>query len=77
MVFHDVFLVPDEINWENYFCDCHGLYRGVDCDQKRDFCEENYHPCKNGATCVSVDSTFVSVVLKTEKICKNLSRFLQ
>ena len=50
----------DEINHENYFCDCTTLFKGVDCEEKRDFCEENFRPCKNGATCISDDAKFVS-----------------
>ena len=57
---------PDDINHERYTCDCNGngnaesLYKGVDCDEKRDFCKESYGPCQNGATCISDDLTFVS-----------------
>ncbi len=42
-----------------YICDCLTLYRGIDCEVKKDFCEENEQPCRNGATCVSVDSLLV------------------
>lgn len=44
-----------------YICDCPTGYRGVDCEIKKDFCVENEQPCRNGATCQSVDSTYVSV----------------
>jgi len=54
----------NDINHERYTCDCNGngnaesLYKGVDCDEKRDFCKESYGPCQNGATCISDDLTF-------------------
>ena len=41
-----------------YKCDCTTGYKGVNCEIKKDFCVENGFPCKNGADCVSVDSTF-------------------
>ena len=46
-------------NLEFYKCDCEPLYNGVDCHKKRDFCEESWQPCQNGATCTSIDSTLV------------------
>lgn len=57
---HTLAFLADYINNENYQCDCTTLYKGVDCEIKKDFCEEFFFPCKNGATCTSVDSTFVS-----------------
>ena len=36
------------------------LLQGKDCETKKDFCEEFSQPCRNGATCVSVDQTYVS-----------------
>ena len=44
-----------------YTCDCTTLYKGVDCEVKKDFCQEYQQPCRNGATCVSDDTTFVSI----------------
>ncbi len=35
--------------------------QGKDCETKKDFCEEFSQPCRNGATCVSVDQTYVSL----------------
>lgn len=58
-----IFRSIDNINEELYFCDCTPLYKGVDCDKKKDFCEEFDQPCDNGATCTSDDSTMVSILL--------------
>ena len=44
-----------------YKCDCKPLYKGHECQLKRDFCVENFDPCLNGATCLSVDSTLVII----------------
>lgn len=50
----------DPENNEFFYCDCTTLYEGLTCDQKRDFCEEAFQPCLNGATCESIDSLAVS-----------------
>ncbi len=42
-----------------YFCDCLTGYKGTDCEIKKDFCEEFLQPCKNGASCISDDQTYV------------------
>ena len=47
-----------------YICDCTTAYKGVDCEIKKDFCEESHFPCQNGATCYSIDSTFVRTYTK-------------
>ena len=57
----NIFTVTDTINHEAYRCDCQGgLYDGVDCKEKRDFCKEAFDPCENGASCKSIDDTLVS-----------------
>ena len=38
--------------WKPYFL------QGVDCEVKKDFCEEYGQPCRNGAACESDDTTF-------------------
>jgi protein crumbs len=48
--------MKNNVNNEAYSCDCEPLYEGVDCQDKRDFCKESWDPCKNGATCTSLDS---------------------
>ena len=57
----NIFTLTDTINHEAYRCDCQGgLYDGVDCKEKRDFCKEAFDPCENGASCKSIDDTLVS-----------------
>ena len=61
LIFVNIFSLTDTINHEAYRCDCQGgLYDGVDCKEKRDFCKEAFDPCENGASCKSIDDTLVS-----------------
>ena len=61
LIFGNTFTLTDTINHEAYRCDCQGgLYDGVDCKEKRDFCKEAFDPCENGASCKSIDDTLVS-----------------
>lgn len=41
-----------------YTCDCTMGYTGQNCESKKDFCEEFNQPCRNNATCTSIDTGF-------------------
>ena len=51
--------IPGPYGDDLYTCDCTTAYKGVDCEIKKDFCEEFQFPCQNGATCHSIDATYV------------------
>ena len=44
-----------------YTCDCTMGYTGQNCQDKKDFCVEFNQPCRNNATCTSIDAGFVSL----------------
>lgn len=47
-------MCKDEPGLSNFTCLCRAGYTGVNCDVTIDPCSANGNPCKNGATCTSL-----------------------
>ena len=60
LYFNLQFIFKDPFSDDLYTCDCTSGFTGQDCETKKDFCIEFNEPCQNGATCISIDSTYVS-----------------
>jgi hypothetical protein len=71
--------LPGTYGDDLYTCDCTTAYKGADCEIKKDFCEEFQFPCQNGATCISIDSTFVSdfIITHLSLFSVNLILFIE
>ena len=52
----------------HFSCDCTQAYTGKNCERKKDFCEEFGQPCKNNATCTSIDAGFVSFIVNANSL---------
>merc|ERR1719295_157462 len=49
---------PNNPHDDLYTCDCTMGYTGQNCQDKKDFCVEFNQPCRNNATCTSIDAGF-------------------